>query len=107
MKTDIDTYLNSGAYLPRPLRDFHDQKDVFKTMHGSIREDHESIREVSWIKGQCYVIDVFLWWMARRGWTLQRSRAKVEFRDLGADVKAHQDANDEAFKRMLEERKKP
>jgi hypothetical protein len=42
--------------------------------------------------------------MARRGWTLQRSRAKVEFRDLGADVKAHQDANDEAFRRMLEER---
>lgn len=104
MKTDLDTYLKSGAYLPAPLRDFHDQKDVFKTMHSLVPENHKSIQGISWIMGHCYVIDVFLWWMARRGWTLQRSRAKVEFRDLGADIKAYQDANDEAFRRMLEER---
>lgn len=34
------------------------------------------------------VIDVFLWFMAQRGWTLQRTRCNPEFRDLDTDVKA-------------------
>lgn len=87
MRTDVNEYLKSGAYLPAPLRDFHDQKDVFKTIHSAITADHASARGINWIMGHCYVIDIFLWWMAGRGWTLQRSRANVEFRDLGQTSK--------------------
>lgn len=80
-------WLKSLAYLPPPLRDFHDQKDIFKAMHEIINvQGHEFARSVDWVTGQCYVIDIFLWFMARRGYTLQRSRAKVPFRDLHADV---------------------
>ncbi|MNY63704.1 hypothetical protein D3C86_2007050 [compost metagenome] len=49
-------------------------------------QGHEYARSVDWVTGQCYVIDIFLWFMARRGYTLQRSRAKVPFRDLHEDV---------------------
>jgi hypothetical protein len=105
MKTDIENFLKSGAYLPKPLRDFHDSKEVFKTMHSIVAvEKNEYAKDVSWVAGQCYVIDIFLWFMARRGWTLQRSRVDADFRDLGADIKARRDQETEAFRQMLAER---
>lgn len=85
--TNVEAWLKSGEYLPEPLRDFHDQKDVFKAIHQTINvEGHEYAKPVNWIAGQCYVIDIFLWWMARRGYTLQRTRRRGDFRDLAADV---------------------
>lgn len=104
MKTNIETFLKSGVYLPAPLRDFHDQKDVFKTMHAAISPENESIRDVSWRQGHCYVIDIFLWFMARRGWTLQRSRVDADFRDLPADVADHRARASAAFAEMLARR---
>lgn len=83
----LESWLKSAKYLPPALRDFHDQNDVFRTMHERIKEDPASfIKRPDWIAGQCYVIDTFLWFMARRGYTLQRSRAKLPFRDLHSDV---------------------
>jgi hypothetical protein len=87
VSADLDAWLRSAAYLPPPLRDFHDQKDVFKAMHAIIKEDPAAlIKRPDWVAGQCYVIDVFLWFMARRGYTLQRTRKKLPFRDLQEDV---------------------
>lgn len=84
---ETTAWLKSLQYLPPPLRDFHDQKEVFKAMHQIINVDgHEYARSVDWVTGQCYVIDIFLWFMARRGYTLQRSRASVPFRDLHEDL---------------------
>jgi hypothetical protein len=101
-----DSYVKSGAHLPAPLRDFHDAKDVFRTMHERMDvRSNECAREVTWVRGQCYVIDLFLWFMAKRGWTLQRSRAKVEFLDLAADIKAVKDANTAHLQALLAERK--
>lgn len=104
-KTDNKTFMDSGAYLPKPLRDFHDAKEVFKTMHTNISRDNESIKPVNWVQGQCYVIDIFLWFMARHGWTLQRSRAKVDFYDLDASIDSRRERDSEAFRQMLAERK--
>jgi hypothetical protein len=99
-----DSYVQSGAYLPMPLRDFHDAKAVFKTMHECVAvEKNEYAKHITWVAGQCYVIDIFLWFMAKRGWTLQRSRADVEFLDLDADIKAAEDERTEQFKTMLSE----
>lgn len=85
--SELQRWLDSGRYLPDPLRDFHDQKDVFKAMHEIIDvQGHDYAKSVNWRDGQCYVIDIFLWFMARRGYTLQRSRQKLTFRDLDADV---------------------
>ena len=75
-------WMNSGKYLPKILRDFHDQKDLFKTMHYLYR-DSQSVKDVpNWINGQIYVIDWFLWYMAQRGYTLQKSRKRVKFREF-------------------------
>jgi len=95
-------WLKSGAYLPPVLRDFHDQKDVFKAIHETIRvHEHGYAKDINWIAGQCYVIDIFLWWMARRGYTLQRSRAKQEFESLHDTLAALEERRTEAFAKML------
>lgn len=90
MADALADWMKNGKYLPDVMRDFHDQKDLFKAMHELQKPNAEPspADEVNWIAGQCYVVDRFLWFMARRGYTLQRSRAKVPFRDLLADVKA-------------------
>jgi hypothetical protein len=101
-KVNVEAWLKSGEYLPAPLRDFHDQKEVFKAMHEMVREDPASfVKRPSWIEGQCYVIDVFLWFMARRGWTLQRTRRTGNFRDLDADVTAQTEHRNAAYMAAL------
>lgn len=93
MADELDAWMKAGKYLPDVLRDFHDQKDVFKAMHDLQKPASPSDAvgghySLSFVTGQCYVIDRFLWFMARRGYTLQRSRANLPFRDLQADVAA-------------------
>jgi len=98
----IDEWLKSGRYLPAPLRDFHDAKSVFKTMHSRIKEDPDAmVKRPSWVEGQCYVIDTFLWFMARRGYTLQRSRADLPFSDLDKDAKESEDYERRLFSAMI------
>ena len=77
---NLDNFLDSGEYLPEQLRDFHDQKNLFKSMH-HLYQDGENAKEMpNWVQGHVYTIDWFLWFMASRGYTLQKCRKKgVEF----------------------------
>jgi hypothetical protein len=87
MDQALTAWLESQQHLPSPLRDFHDQKDLLPAMHDLADvQGHQLAGAVDRIAGQSYVIDVFLWFMARRGYTLQRSRARLPFRDLRTDV---------------------
>lgn len=77
----------AGLHLPPFLRDFHDQKDVFKLVHDLTRPPEDAlINHPTWVDGQIYVIDTFLWCMARHGYTLQRSRARLPFESLDANI---------------------
>ena len=78
----LHDWLSSGAYLPDILRDFHDQKDIFKSMHFLYQDDDSADNMPSWTQGHIYIIDWFLWFMASRGYTLQKTRAKQEFMEL-------------------------
>lgn len=99
--------MKRSGHLPDVMRDFHDQKDLFKAMHdlqqpnGTTELDGPAFT-VDFMTGQCYVIDRFLWFMARRGFTLQRSRARLPFRDLQADVKAATEKRDAHLVALLE-----
>ena len=104
-RTGIEEWLKSGRYLPGFLRDFHDQKEVFKAIDETIRAEPDAlVKRPSWIESQCYVIDVFLWYMARRGYTLQRARQKGDFRDIEADVAACTERREAAFTDLLKSR---
>jgi hypothetical protein len=103
---ELEAWMKAGKYLPDVLRDFHDQKDVFKAMHDLQKPAHPSDvmgghYSIDFVTGQCYVIDRFLWFMARRGYTLQRSRAQLPFRDLQSDVTAAKEKRDAHFTALL------
>lgn len=76
-------YTESKGYLPDFLKDFHDQKDVFKTISDLYQND-ENYKQLpqSWRDNHIYVIDFFLWFMGQHGYKLQRDRSKVEFYNL-------------------------
>jgi len=79
MKDDLKEWLESSEYLPEFLRDFHDQKNIFKSMHFLYADADVARDKPNWMQGQIYVIDWFLWFMASRGYTLQKSRKGVSF----------------------------
>ncbi|EOB2047674.1 hypothetical protein ACIRDH_004616 [Escherichia coli] len=96
-------WLQSGEYLPGFLRDFHDQKDVFNAMHDTIGNANENGNARD---GHIYVIDTFLWYMARCGYTLQKSRKNVEFKDMQDDIERSKEWRREAFSRFISEQHK-
>ncbi|MFT9025974.1 hypothetical protein [Acetobacter indonesiensis] len=93
----VQEYLESGMYLPPFLRDFHDQKDVFKFLDDVQERNIEKHRNgerhdaISWRNAQVYTIDIFLWVMARHGYTLQRSRKKLPFSDIDRTLEGEND----------------
>ena len=102
MDEAVKAWRDSGEYLPPIMRDFHDQKEIFKTVHAMTAVDkHEYARKVDWVAGQCYVIDIFLWFMARHGYTLQRSRKPLNYADLQAHIEARRERDSKAFASAL------
>ena len=100
MNRNLDNFMSGSKYLPPIMRDFHDCKDLFKNIHRFVAVDkHEYCKDVNWVVGHCYVVDIFLWYMARRGYTLQRSRAKVEFlNDIETQTETRRDEELEFFR---------
>ena len=106
-KRNLDEWLKSGDYLPPRLRDFHAQKAIFKSVEKVLgnRPLDDMVRD-SWIGRHIYVIDYFLWYMARHGWTLQRSRQSIEFEDIDKRLSAELDREAAAFRMMLNNQKR-
>lgn len=106
MADTLREWLKSGKYLPPILRDFHDQKDVFKAIHHTIRVEERDydVNKINWVMGQIYVIDIFLWWMAKRGYTLQRNRRRLEFESLEGTVEQCRKERNAAFAATLQQK---
>ena len=99
---ELRAWLATGQYLPNVMRDFHDQKDLFKALHDTVNvEKHSYCGDVSWAKGQCYTVDIFLWWMASHGYTLQKSRHKKKFRNIHQTVEGARAARIDAAKAIF------
>lgn len=94
----LSEWLTSGEYLPHFMRDFHDQKDVFKAMHNTIKNADKNGNPRD---GHIYVIDTFLWYMARCGYTLQKSRKDVPFKDMDDDIARYKSEVSNAFSSMI------
>jgi hypothetical protein len=97
----LRAFLTSSGYLPAPLRDFHDAKDVFKCV-AEYREQKEPFA-VNWMNGQVYVIDHFLPFMGAHGWTLQRSRRPITFCDLNGTIAERRAREVEVLRAALRE----
>lgn len=79
--SNLVSWLRSGEYLPARMRDFHDQKNLFKSMHYLQQDSQGAENNPTWVQGHIYIIDFFLWFMASRGYTLQKTRKKgIDFK---------------------------
>lgn len=79
---NLENYMNNQENLPEFMKDFHDQKDLFKTMYDQFKDSHDVLDNVNWVDAHMFTIDVFLWWMGRHGYKLQKARKKgIEFYD--------------------------
>lgn len=74
-------FVQRDKHLPPFMRDFHDQKALFKAIHNEY-DLNDNKKCPNWIQAHIYTIDIFLWYMGQRGYTLQKSRADVEFKSL-------------------------
>lgn len=80
---DYKQFLESKEYLPDFLKDFHDQKDFFKAMHGLYHNRlQKDLPAFNWIDSQIYTIDFFLWYCGAHGYKLQKTRSKYRFADI-------------------------
>lgn len=80
---EVNAWRKDGEHLPPFMRDFHDQKNLFKTIHEQAVFD---VNAPSWINAHIYTVDAFLWFMARHGYTLQRSRTRLPFSDINTTL---------------------
>lgn len=100
MKITMSEWMEHGKYLPRFMRDFHDAKRVFKRINEIVWNRKQKTKGTldaigieklpDWVSAQIYVVDFFIWHMARHGYTLQKSRMPFEFYDLDADLQEFQ-----------------
>lgn len=97
---DVIAWRAAGKHLPRWLRDFHAQKGVFRTMHSLTQPQEGTEETIHWMDGHIYVVDTFLWFMARHGYTLQKSRARLPFDDLSVSIE-HVEARETAIWKQL------
>lgn len=98
-----EQFVEEGLHLPDFLKDFHDQKDLFKYL-GEIKSRKPPIAAEGWVYDQIFTIDYFLWILGQCGWTLQRSRRPIEFYNLPASVAEHREKQVRIFTKLLEER---
>lgn len=101
---DIKDFLKDGKFLPYFLKDFHDQKRVFKSVEKYLGKEKEPYG-VDWVSGNCYTIDKFLRYMAIHGLTLQKSRVHCEFCSLEETLKKDEQEEMEMLKKMLKQSK--
>ena len=102
MDQSARSWREDGGHLPKFMRDFHDQKDLFKTIHETFEIKPGSGKDVPWATGMEYVIDVFLWFMALHGYALQRTRKRGEFRDIDERITEANGRRRGQFSAMLE-----
>lgn len=85
----INEFREKKKHLPKFLKDFHDQKDFFKSMH-SIYKSNENdpiSPKLSFVDGQIYTIDWFLWFCALHGYGLRKLSSKdVQFKDINETI---------------------
>lgn len=102
---NIKDFLSNCKFLPWFLRDFHDQKALFKSVERHMGRDDEARYGVDWVKANCYTIDKFLRYMAMHGYTLQKSRVHCDFCSLEETLKKDEEERVDMLKKYFEKSK--
>jgi len=71
-------------FLPKQYRDFHNQKDLFKDIY--YKTDYKNLDiplpdKINWVQMHINTVDVFLYQMALRGYTLKKDSRFIKIKD--------------------------
>lgn len=102
----LDDWREKGGHLPKFMRDFHDQKRVFKWLNRAAQKQNANLeayeQHPDFRQAMIYTIDIFLWIMAAHGYTLQPTRQKIEgLGDLDGALSRFQKEWDEFARQSL------
>ena len=112
MAKTFKEWLGATRHLPSALRDFHQQKKVFKAvqrvaMRGTKDKPGlpSELSGINWIAAHIYVVDFFLVFMAAHGYTLQRTREQegFKFKDLAETLQELEAEEVAALKKFFAE----
>lgn len=102
MNQEVEDWKEKLEYLPTFMRDFHDSKNLFKTIQDNIIiEEGHPAKKISFVEAHCYTIDVFLWFMANHGYTLQKTKKRLEFADIQETLKYFENQRKEKSSQVL------
>ncbi len=79
MNNKLISWLSSYKFLPKFMRDFDSQRDLIRVIDHVYEGNPGDEIMPNVMSAQCYVIDRFLWFMASRGYTLQKTKTKLDF----------------------------
>jgi hypothetical protein len=98
---NVKQWIEKQRHLPRFMRDFHDAKDLFKSIHQWDKKAGEPPYGISWSGAQIYVIDTFLRFMAYHGYVLQKTRRKGDYCDIHMSLRDYEKERDESAAKAL------
>lgn len=108
MDPKMKAWRAKGLHLPAVFRDFHEQKEIISAMHELTQwnvDDGKPLnaaRKIGLVEGHVYIVDCFLWFMARHGYTLQKTRVRnIEFEDLKTNAAAISKEKADAFAKLV------
>jgi hypothetical protein len=99
MNKSNNQWRQEQGHLPPFMRDFHQQKELFRTLHNYFNNAEDCT--VNWRDGHVYTIDWFLWFMAIHGYKLTKTTAKIEFKDLEETIKNFDPRNSSSLADLL------
>lgn len=95
-------WMKEVEHLPDFLRDFHNQKDFFKTIDETFKKCPE-LESHTWVSNHIYTLDYFLWFCGIHGYTMQKSRKKgIAFEDIQEKLKESRGTRLSALPRLPE-----
>lgn len=105
MRVKAIDHVRGDKHLPEFMKDFHDTKDLFKTIWGWWGDKIEgSDYPVTWVAAQVFTVDYFLWFMGLHGYKLQKDRTKdVDFYKIEESIKEEVERRRGSFTKILKE----
>lgn len=103
---DYQQYNQEQKNLPDFMKDFHDQKDLFKCIQdwAARRETFKDLPN-SWADNHVFVIDYFLWFMSIHGYKLQKIKSDIDFCDIHKTVSDFTDKRVKSLSLILQGKK--
>lgn len=101
----IREYNQELKYLPDFMRDFHDQKDLFKCIQdwAQRNEDFDKLPN-SWMDNHIFCIDYFLWFMSLHGYKLQQIRTNILVHDLSKSIAEFREKSIKSLASILQQK---